>query len=101
MLENDKTVQKLIDEIKEPLKEMQKLQYEKFDFIKNKVKYILINKISNKQEIEQVLDKLLDLAYWDSQLIKDTFYELINYYKMIDNNAANCYEGYYIEIIEE
>jgi len=97
----NRQVQKLIKDIKEPLKEIQDFQNQRINFINSRIEYVLLNKINNRNTIENILDELLDIAYWDFEIMKNSFYKLNEYYKKIDYNAAKCYEQDYIEIAEE
>lgn len=98
--EMNEKVQSLIDDIKEPLKEIQRLQDKRIGFVDEKIEYLLINKVNNKKEIERLLDELLDIAYWDSESMRDPFNRLKEFYKKIDTANTKLYEKYYMEIVE-
>lgn len=91
-------IENIIDEIRPPLMEIERLQQERLDLLKSKIKVIVSNQYSNKQTIEKLLDELLDIAYWDKKSVKKTFNELINFYKKTDKNNALEYEKYYRKI---
>lgn len=60
----------------------------------------VIIKVAEKIEVEKIFDELLDIAYWDSKIIKPYFYQLINYYKNINSELTKNYEKYYIDMME-
>ena len=62
---------------------------------------IINTNISNKTIIEKTFDALLDLTYILGQEVESVYYRLLNYYKSIDLEAANDYETFYLEIINE
>ena len=73
--------------MKKSVKEIKKLKVlldNKLVILKDKVDYIISNKISDKKEIELTLDNILDLVYWYGENIKELYYSLLEYYKDID-----------------
>lgn len=60
----------------------------------------VIIKVAEKIEVEKIFDELLYIAYWDSEIIKPYFYQLINYYKNINSELTKNYEKYYIDMVE-
>ena len=89
--------------MEELLKEIKKLEVlldNKLGMLKDKVDYIISNKISDKKEIEFTLDNILDLVYWYGENIKELYYSLLEYYKTINLNNARDYENIYLDIIE-
>lgn len=90
--------------MKKSVKEIKKLKVlldNKLVILKNKVDYIISNKISDKKEIEFTLDNILDLVYWYGENIKELYYSLLEYYKDIDLKKADDYEKLYLDIINE
>ena len=88
--------------MKKLVTEMKKLEVlldKKLDILKDKVDYIISNKISDKKEIEFTLDNILDLVYWYGENIKELYYSLLEYYKDIDLKSADDYEKFYLDII--
>lgn len=89
--------------MEELLKEIKKLEVlldNKLGMLKDKVDYIISNKMSDKKEIEFTLDNILDLVYWYGENIKELYYSLLEYYKTINLNNARDYENIYLDIIE-
>ena len=89
-------MKKIVTEIKK----IKVLLDKKIDILKDKVDYIISNKISDKKEIEFTLDNILDLVYWYGENIKELYYSLLEYYKTINLNNARDYENIYLDIIE-
>ena len=90
--------------MKKSVKEIKKLKVlldNKLVILKDKVDYIISNKISDKKEIELTLDNILDLVYWYGENIKELYYSLLEYYKDIDLKKADDYEKLYLDIINE
>ena len=90
--------------MKKSVKEIKKLKVlldNKLVILKDKVDYIISNKISDKKEIELTLDNILDLVYWYGENIKELYYSLLEYYKDIDLKNADDYEKLYLDIINE
>ena len=88
--------------MKKSVKEIKKLKVlldNKLVILKDKVDYIISNKISDKKEIELTLDNILDLVYWYGENIKELYYSLLEYYKDIDLKSADDYEKFYLDII--
>ena len=93
-------VKKLIVELKGPLQEIQLFQNQRLEILKSRIKYVILNKVTEKREVEKIFDELLDIVYWDTEITKPYFYQLISYYKNIDNELTKDYEKYYIDIVE-
>ena len=89
-------MKKLVTEIKK----LEVLLDNNLGMLKDKVDYIISNKISDKKEIEFTLDNILDLVYWYGENIKELYYSLLEYYKTINLNNARDYENIYLDIIE-
>ena len=90
--------------MKKSVKEIKKLKVlldNKLVILKDKVDYIISNKISDKKEIEFTLDNILDLVYWYGENIKELYYSLLEYYKDIDLKSADDYGKLYLDIINE
>lgn len=90
--------------MEELLKEIKKLEVlldNKLGMLKDKVDYIISNKMSDKKEIEFTLDNILDLAYWYGNNIKELYYSLLEFYRDIDLKSADDYEKNYLDIINE
>lgn len=83
------------------IKKLKVLLDNKLVILKDKVDYIISNKISDKKEIELTLDNILDLVYWYGENIKELYYSLLEYYKDIDLKKADDYEKLYLDIINE
>lgn len=94
-------IEEFINSLKEPIEELQNLQKVRFEYIKNEIEILINNKIKNKKLIETKLDELLNMAYIDYDMITNTFYKLINYYKTIDLEASIFYLNEYLEIDDD
>lgn len=97
----EEKINELISGLIEPLKKLQQLQLERLKIEEEHIKIIMKNRIQSESEIEKVLDKLLDLAYWYGEEIEETYYSLLNYFKNINQQSSEEYEKYYIDIIME
>ena len=89
-----------MEELVKEIKKLEVLLDNNLGMLKDKVDYIISNKISDKKEIEFTLDNLLDLVYWYGDNIKELYYSLLEYYKTINLNNARDYENIYLDIIE-
>lgn len=87
-------------ELVKEIKKLEVLLDNNLGMLKDKVDYIISNKISDKKEIEFTLDNILDLVYWYGENIKELYYSLLEYYKTINLNNARDYENIYLDIIE-
>ena len=73
-----------MEELVKEIKKLEVLLDNNLGMLKDKVDYIISNKISDKKEIELTLDNILDLVYWYGENIKELYYSLLEYYKDID-----------------
>ena len=89
-----------MEELLKEIKNLEVLLDKNLGMLKDKVDYIISNKISDKKEIEFTLDNILDLVYWYGENIKELYYSLLEYYKTINLNNARDYENIYLDIIE-
>ena len=89
-----------MEELVKEIKKLEVLLDNNLGMLKDKVDYIISNKISDKKEIEFTLDNILDLVYWYGENIKELYYSLLEYYKIINLNNARDYENIYLDIIE-
>lgn len=94
-------VDKLINELKEPMDELNTMQLTQLKFLRDEVNYIINNNIKDEKKIEKTFDMLVDLLYWFGEEIKDLYFKLVNYSKKINIDIANDYENIYTEIINE
>ena len=94
-------VDTLVNELKEPMAELNNMQLTKLNFLRDEVNYIINNNIKDEKKIEKTFDMLVDLLYWFGEEIEDLFFGLVNYSKKINIDIANDYEKIYIEIINE
>lgn len=90
-------MKKIVTEIKK----LEILLDKKLGILKDKVDYIISNKISDKKEIEFTLDNILDLVYWYGENTRELYYSLLEYYKDIDLKSADDYEKLYLDVINE
>lgn len=89
-----------MEELVKEIKKLEVLLDNNLGMLKDKVDYIISNKIADKKEIEFTLDNILDLVYWYGENIKELYYSLLEYYKTINLNNARDYENIYLDIIE-
>lgn len=99
--ELESSVDKLIEELKTSMVELNNMQLTQLNILKNEVYCIIKNAIRDKKRIEKDFDMLLDLAYWFGKEIEKEYYDLLKYYKKIDIEVAKDYEQFYLEIINE
>lgn len=92
---------KLINDLKEPMAELNNMQLTQLNFLRYEVNYIINNNIKDEKKIEKTFDMLVDLLYWFGEEIKDLYFKLVNYSKKINIDIANDYENIYTEIINE
>ena len=92
-------IDKLINDLKEPMAELNNMQLTQLNFLRDEVNYIINNKIKDAKKIEKTFDMLVDLLYWFGEEIEDLYFELVNYSKKINIDIADDYEKIYIEII--
>ena len=90
-----------MEELVKEIKKLEVLLDNNLGMLKDKVDYIISNKISDKKEIEFTLDNILDLVYWYGENIRELYYSLLEYYKDIDLKSADDYEKLYLDIINE
>jgi len=94
-------IDKLINDLKEPMAELNNMQLTQLNFLRDEVNYIINNNIKDEKKIEKAFDMLVDLLYWFGEKIEDLYFELVNYSKKINIDIANDYEKIYTEIINE
>ena len=92
---------KLINDLKEPMAELNNMQLTQLNILRDEVNYIINNNIKDEKKIEKTFDMLVDLLYWFGEEIEDLYFKLVNYSKKINIDIANDYEKIYIEIINE
>ena len=94
-------IDKLINDLKEPMAELNNIQLTQLNFLRDELNYIINNNIKDEKKIEKTFDMLVDLLYWFGEEIEDLYFELVNYSKNINIDIANDYEKIYTEIINE
>ena len=92
---------KLINDLKEPMAELNNMQLTQLNILRDEVNYIINNNIKDEKKIEKTFDMLVDLLYWFGEEIEDLYFKLVNYSKKINIDIANDYEKIYTEIINE
>ena len=97
----DDAVIELINELKEPMAELNNIQLRQLEFIKSDINYIINNNIKDEKKIEKTFDMLVDLLYWFGEEIKDLYFEFVEYVKKRNIDIAIDYEKIYNEIINE
>ena len=94
-------IDKLINDLKEPMAELNNIQLTQLNFLRDELNYIINNNIKDEKRIEKTFDMLVDLLYWFGEELEDLYFELVNYSKKINIDIANDYEKIYTEIINE
>ena len=94
-------VDTLINDLKEPMAELNNMQLTQLNFLRDEINYIINNTIKDEKKIEKTFDMLVELLYWFGEEIEDLYFELVNYSKNINIDIANDYEKIYTEIINE
>lgn len=94
-------IDKLINDLKEPMAELNNMQLRQLEFIKSDINYIINNNIKDEKKIERTFDMLVDLLYWFGEEIKDLYFQFVKYTEKIHIDIANDYERFYNEIINE
>lgn len=98
-LEN--SINKFIDELKGPMAELNRMQEENLDNVKERIDFIIRNNIAIEREIEDTFDMLLDLVFWFGEEIEELYYKFIKYTRSVNVEIANDYEEIYKEMISE
>ena len=100
MSENEMT-DKIFSEIKGYAEQLNELQMVEFHIVKNKINNIMKNKIKDSNLISHTFDELLDLAWFYGDGVYNLYYKFLAYYRKIDKEAADDYERFYLEILDE
>ena len=77
-------VDTLINDLKEPMAELNNIQLTQLNFLRDELNYIINNNIKDEKKIEKTFDMLVDLLYWFGEEIEDLYFELVNYSKNIN-----------------
>lgn len=94
-------IDKLINDLKEPMAELNNMQLTQLNFLRDEVNYIINNNIKDEKKIEKTFDMFVDLLYWFGEEIEDIYFGFVKYVKKINIDIANDYERIYNEIINE
>ena len=94
-------IDKLINDLKEPMAELNNMQLTQLNFLRDEVNYMINNNIKDEKKIEKTFDMLVDLLYLFGEEIEDLYFKLVNYSKKVNINIASDYEKIYTEIINE
>lgn len=92
---------KIFNEIKGYVAKLNELQKVQFHIVKNKVNNIMKNNIKDSNLIGHTFDELLDLAWFYGDGVYELYYKFLAYYRKIDKEAADDYERFYLEILDE
>lgn len=90
-----------MEDIKNLINEIIKLNQIEYKSIKKEINTVIINNIKDINIIEKLFDRLLNLLFIDPNIIKETYYDLIAYYKNINEEYAIEYEKIWIEQTNE
>ena len=77
---------------------MQKMRAQ---IIENDVNQIISNNNKDINLIDKVFDKLVDILYYDYTLIEQSYLNLVNYCKNVDEDIAEFYYQEYLKIANE
>ena len=72
--------------------------YEAYDKLKEYVLIIIKNKVKDKELIEHIIDELMSIPIKEAEILTKI---LIDYYNIVDREAAKRYEDIYNSIYEE
>ena len=97
----DEMTDKIFNEIKGYAEKLNELQKVEFHIVKNKINNIMKNKIKDSNLISHTFDELLDLAWFYGDGVYNLYYKFLAYYRKIDKEAADYYERFYLEILDE
>lgn len=97
----EKITSKIINELKEPLKQLNDIQKMKVQIIENDVNQIILNNNKDINLIDKVFDKLIDILFYDYTLIEQSYLNLVNYCKNVDKDIADFYYQEYLKIVNE
>ncbi len=86
-----------MEDIKNLINEIIKLNQIEYKSIQKEINTIIINNIKDINIIEKLFDRLLNLLFIDPNIIKETYYVLLDYYKTINEEYATEYEKLWIE----
>lgn len=81
-----------MEDIKNLINEIIKLNQIEYKSIQKEINTIIINNIKDINIIEKLFDRLLNLLFIDPNIIKETYYVLLDYYKTINEEYATEYE---------
>lgn len=89
------------NQIKDIVKDINKLNNIEINNIKEEIDYIIKNKIANENDIEKLFDRMLSLVFVDTNIIYPLYFKLLDYYKNINTEYACDYEKIYHEYFDE
>lgn len=89
------------NQIKDIVKDINKLNNIEINNIKEEIDYIIKKKIANENDIEKVFDRMLSLVFVDTNIIYPLYFKLLDYYKNINTEYACDYEKIYHEYFDE
>ena len=94
-------INKIIKDLEEPIKILNKINLERLKNIKRNINYIINNNIVDEKIIESVFDNLLDLIYFYGEELNQIYFDFLNYYECINKEACNEYKKLYLDIVNE
>ena len=97
----DEMTDKIFNEIKGYVEKLNELQKVEFHIVKNKINNIIKNKVKDSNLISHTFDELLDLVWFYGDGVYNLYYKFLAYYRRIDKEAADDYERFYLEILDE
>ena len=92
-------VSKIVEELRELILEMKRLQEESLSIVISDIEFIIKNNVKDIKRIENLLDRLLNIG-----MIVDVdyvYYKFLDYYSKINNDNACEYKKYYLDLCKE
>ena len=92
-------VSMIVEDLREPILKIKKLQEESLSIVISDIDFIIKNNVKDKNKIENLLDKLLNIGMLVD--VDDVYYKFLDYYKTINKYNAEEYRKYYLDLCKE
>lgn len=86
-----------MEEIIDLVNKIIKINQIEYKSITKEINIVITNNIKDINIIEKLFDRLLNLLFLDPNIIKETYYVLLDYYRNINEEYAIEYEKIWIE----
>lgn len=86
-----------MEEIIDLVNKIIKINQIEYKSITKEINIVITNNIKDINIIEKLFDRLLNLLFLDLNIIKETYYVLLDYYRNINEEYAIEYEKIWIE----